>query len=316
MQERYTRESLVDYLIIWEVFSAEARDLGLDKDRSLRAKRIQSDDGFWAGIYRDSVLPATWEEKPADLEKAFKANRALFTRDADSRDWKPHARDIAAWMRLTERDFEIEYHTNPERYTRDSVRTPLAEARPAVFENLKPAGYGRLDAVILEKLKQRFKVRIEDPTLLEPSLEPVAETYKMAQDLHYDRKLDQALGLYEQLRTNFPANAGLQDSVSFGVAQIYIEQERFAQALAEYRRVSYLYPKSPNDYKAMFMVGFIQAEHLRQDSAAVRSFEAMLTKYPDSDLSDDADWMIRNIRSGGQLMPALDDDMDEGDASK
>ncbi|HEX2612961.1 MAG TPA: hypothetical protein VHO02_05165, partial [Fibrobacteria bacterium] len=84
--------------------------------------------------------------------------------------------------------------------------------------------------------------------------------------------------------------------------------ERFAQALAEYRRVHYLYPNSPNDYKAMFMVGFIQSEHLHQDSAAVRSFEAMLKKHPNSDLSDDADWMIRNIRSGGKLMPALEDD--------
>jgi outer membrane protein assembly factor BamD (BamD/ComL family) len=100
----------------------------------------------------------------------------------------------------------------------------------------------------------------------------------------------------------------LQDSVSFGIAQIYIEQERYQQAMAEYRRVSYLYPESPNNYKALFMVGFIQAEHLRTDSAAVRSFEQMLAKYPKSDLSDDADWMIRNIRSGGKLMPVLEGD--------
>jgi TolA-binding protein len=92
------------------------------------------------------------------------------------------------------------------------------------------------------------------------------------------------------------------------MAQIYIEQERYAQAMAEYRRVSYLYPKSPNDYKAMFMVGFIYAEHLKQDSAAVQAFEALIKKYPESDLTDDADWMVRNIRSGGQLMPPLEEE--------
>ena len=34
----------------------------------------------------------------------------------------------------------------------------------------------------------------------------------------------------------------------------------------------------------------------------------MLAQYPSSDLSDDADWMVRNIRSGGKLMPVLEGD--------
>jgi parvulin-like peptidyl-prolyl isomerase/tetratricopeptide (TPR) repeat protein len=316
IQERYTRESLVDFLIIWEIFTAESKNLGLDKERKLRAQRLSNEDNFWAGVYRDSVLIHTWEETPSKLEKTFKANRDLFTRDSNAKLWKPFARDIAAFHLLTARDFEIEYNTSPDRYMRDSLMIPFAEAKPAVFEALKPVGYARLDAAVLDKLKKRFKVRIEDNTLLEPSLEPAAVHYKRAQDLHYERKLDQAMSLYERLRVTYPGNDALQDSISFGIAQIYIEQERYAQALSEYRRVNYLYPKSPNDYKAMFMIGFIQAEHMRQDSAAVRSFEAMLKKYPESDLSDDADWMIRNIRSGGQLMPVLEEDLEEGGMSK
>ena len=175
------------------------------------------------------------------------------------------------------------------------------------LQSLLPLAYGRLEETSLSRLKTRFKVQIEDPSLNEPVLQP-AVAYKKAQDLHYDRKLDQALALYEKLRTTFPANTGLQDSVSFGIAKIYIEQERYPQAMSEYRRVSYLYPKSTNDYKAMFMVGFIYSEHLKNDSAAVRAFESMIAKYPKSDLTDDADWMVRNIRSGGKLMPVLEED--------
>jgi parvulin-like peptidyl-prolyl isomerase len=316
VQERYTRENLVDFLAVWEIFSDEARDLGIDKERKLRALRLQQEDAFWAALYRDSVLANTWEESPSNLEKAFKSNRAFFGADTSIKTWKSVVRDVAASLLLTERDFEIEYHTYPDRYTRDSVSLTLAEAKPAIFANLKTVAYARLDNAVIEKLKKRFKVRVEDPTLAEPDLQPPAAFYKKAQDLHYERKLDQATSLYERLRVKFPANAGLQDSVSFGMAQIYIEQERYALALAEYRRVNYLYPKSPNDYKAMFMIGFIQAEHLRQDSAAVNSFEAMLKKYPESDLSDDADWMIRNIRSGGQLMPALEEDLESDGMSK
>lgn len=314
-QERYTRDNLVEYLAVWEIFAAEARALGLDKERRLQAHRMTSEDNQWAAIYRDSVLPASWEEKPATLEKAFKANRALFGND-NVQTWKPMARDVAASLYLTDLDYRIEYHTYPERYMRDSVQIPFEEARPAMFGHLKPVAYTRLDDAVLNKLKKRYKVRIEDPALREPTFEPASKFYQQAQDLHYERKLDQAMKIYENLRTRFPKNAGLQDSVSFGIAQILIEQERYPQALAEYRRVTYLSPDSPNDYKAMFMIGFIQAEHLRQDSAAVRSFEAMLKKYPESDLSDDADWMIRNIRSGGQLMPTLEEDLDEDGMSR
>ncbi len=309
-QERYTRDNLVEYLAVWEIFAAESHALGLDKERRMQAQRLTSEDNQWAAIYRDSVLPVSWEEKPATLDKAFKANRALFGND-NVKTWKPVARDVAASLYLTDLDYRIEYHTYPERYMRDSVQIPFEEARPAMFGHLKPVAYTRLDDAVLDKLKKRYKVKIEDPTLREPAMEPASKFYQQAQDLHYERKLDQAMRIYEGLRTRFPKNAGLQDSVSFGIAQILIEQERYPQALAEYRRVTYLSPDSPNDYKAMFMIGFIQAEHLRQDSAAVRSFEAMLKKYPESDLSDDADWMIRNIRSGGQLMPTLEEDLDE-----
>jgi TolA-binding protein len=314
MQERYTREQLVDYLVIWRIVTDEAVSLGLDKERRLRALRLQNQDTYWGKIYQDSILSKSWEEDPALLAKTFKAQRSLFTQD-EKADWKPHARNIAAYLQLTPQDFNLEYNTNPDRYMRDTVRLSLAEARNTVFQGLLPVAYGRLDERVVAKLKTRFKVKIEDPTLNEPALEP-AVAYKKAQDLHYDRKLDQALALYEKLRVKFPANAGLQDSVSFGIAQIYIEQERYPQAMSEYRRVSYLYPKSPNDYKAMFMVGFIYSEHLKNDSAAVRAFEAMIAKYPKSDLTDDADWMVRNIRSGGKLMPVLEDEPAEETQSK
>ena len=306
MQERYTRDQLVEYLVIWRIVTDEATELGLLKERKLRAQRLQNEDTYWGKVYQDSVLSKSWEEDPALLAKTFKAQRTLFTQDEKS-DWKPHARNIAAYLRLTPQDFTLEYNTNPDRYMRDTLQLSAAEARPSVFQALLPLAYGRLDENIFSKLKTRFKVKIEDPALNEPAMNP-AVAYKKAQDLHYDRKLDQALALYEKLRTKFPANAGLQDSVSFGIAQIYIEQERYPQAMSEYRRVSFLYPKSANDYKAMFMVGFIYSEHLKNDSAAVRAFESMIAKYPKSDLSDDADWMVRNIRSGGKLMPVLEDE--------
>ena len=308
MRERYTRESLVDYMLTWQLSSDEAKSLGLTDEKRLIALRLQNEDGFWGRLYQESVMTRSYEEDTLLLAKTFTEKRGLFTRDTTDRDWQKYTHDVAAYLTLVSQDFNIEYYTNPEHYQRDTVLPELSSVMYEVFQNLKPLGYQRLEQKILEKLKARFQVRVVDADLTPPSLEPAAESYKKAQNLHYDRKLDQALNLYGKLREKFPDRSDLQDSICFGIAQIYIEQERYQQALAEYRRVSYLYPKSGNNYKAMFMIGFIYSEHLKNDSSAVRAFEKMLAKYPNTDLSDDADWMIRNIRSGGKLMPTLEGD--------
>ena len=101
---------------------------------------------------------------------------------------------------------------------------------------------------------------------------------------------------------------GIAGAREYVLAQFYIVRDdavgqRFKQALAEYRRASFLYPDNPADYKALFMEAFILAEHFKSDSAAVHAFERMLEKHPGSELSKEADWMIRNIRSGGTLVP-------------
>jgi len=310
MRDRYTRESLLDFLITWQVVSDEAKSLGLTDDPRLISMRLQNSDGFWGQFYQTSVLPLSFEQDTTVLAKTFVEKKSLFTHDTAAQDWHPYAQDIAAYLTVTQQDMDVEYNTNPDRYRHDSTLSAQANESADqydVFQNLKPIAYQRLSQKVLDKLKARFHVRIVDPSLNEPSLEPTSATLKKAQDLHYGRDLNHALELYGKLRDAFPNRASLQDSVDFSIAQIYIEQEKYDQALAEYRRISFLYPNSPNNYKAMFMVGFIYSEHLKKDSAAVQAFESMLAKYPKSDLSEDADWMIRNIRSGGKLMPKLDD---------
>ncbi len=308
LQERYTRENLVDFLLTWDLATLESEALGLTESPKLQAQRLENKTNFWAQVYQDSVVARNAGMDTATLKRAFEENRAWFTRDSEDKDWSKYARDIAGFLALDPKDLEIEFQTNPERYRRDTVALTYEEARYDVFQNLKNVAYAQSEEKLLDRLKREFEVVIVDPTLLPPKITNPQETYKTAQNLHYDRKLEPALELYGRLRTEFPKLESLQDSICFGMAQIYIEQEKYQQALAEYRRLTYLYPKSANNYKAMFMVGFIHAEHLKNDSSAVRAFEKMLAQYPNSDLSDDADWMIRNIRSGGKLMPVLEGD--------
>ncbi|MEO7427698.1 MAG: peptidyl-prolyl cis-trans isomerase, partial [Fibrobacteria bacterium] len=308
MQERYTREALVDYLLTWQLAVLEAKELGLLDNLKMQAQREENRVNYWGQIYQDSIISKTAGLDSVTLKKTFEANRAFFTKDSTEKDFHKYVRDIAAFLTLDPRDLEIEYKTNPERYRKDTTGLSFQDARFEVFQSIKSGAYAKAEEKQTERLEREFQVVIMDPTLLPPKIKNPQESYKQAQNLHYDRKLDAAVELYQRLRDEYPKMETLQDSICFGLAQIYIEQEKYQQALSEYRRLSLLYPNSSNNYKAMFMVGFIHAEHLKNDSAAVRAFESMLAKYPSSDLSDDADWMIRNIRSGGKLMPVLEGD--------
>ncbi len=308
LRSRYTRDRLVDYLLTWELMTLEAEALKLTENIKLQASLIESQDRYWADIYRDSVLQKSFGLESSLLQKTFTGNRDYFLRDGEEGEYSTHVKDIAAFLTLDSNHFALEYHLNPERYTRSDTLLPFEKAGHDIFQNLKSEGHQRADNELVERLKKRFNVVIVDESLKQPKISDANAVFLQAQNLHYDRNLEKALELYEKLRTQFPENHSLQDSVAFGMAQIFIEQEQYQKALSEYRRVSYLYPKSPNEYKAQFMVGFIQAEHIKNDSAAVRTFRKMLEKHPKSDLSDDADWMIRNIESGGALMPVLEDE--------
>jgi peptidyl-prolyl cis-trans isomerase C len=60
------------------------------------------------------------------------------------------------------------------------------------------------------------------------------------------------------------------------------------------------YSKNERAYEAKFMIGFTMAEELKDYDAAEKVFKEFLRDYPNTDLSDDAKWMIENMRSGAQ----------------
>ncbi len=77
-----------------------------------------------------------------------------------------------------------------------------------------------------------------------------------------------------------------------------------AQAIADapsridaYRRIVDEYPEADVTPQALFMVGFIQSEELRDFDAAERVFRELLQKYPSSELATSAQWMVEHMRT-------------------
>jgi PPIC-type PPIASE domain/Outer membrane lipoprotein len=303
LRQTFTRENLVHFLLEREIAMAEAESVGLFKDERLKALRYANELSFWSQFYVDSVLHPAWNGDTAAWAELFSRKPHAFTKDPGQKGWRPSARDLAAYSGLSQTELDIEYRTNKERYMQGDSLPPLEWVEFDVFQTLKSDAYRRLDAKIFADIQNRFRVRI-DSSLTEPKYERAESFLQEAEKLYRARKLEQALRHYETVREIFPRQNALQCSVTLEIARIHLELQHYQSALGEYRRASMLYPDVPSQYKALFMEGFILAEHFKSDSAAIRIFESMLKKYPKSELSKEADWMIRNIRSGGGLMSA------------
>lgn len=79
--------------------------------------------------------------------------------------------------------------------------------------------------------------------------------------------------------------------------------------LALYGRVVKEYPTHDLAAQAQFMIGFVSSEELHDYESAEAAFEKMITLYPKSDLVDDAEWMLKNMRN--PQAPDVQEDEDE-----
>ena len=55
------------------------------------------------------------------------------------------------------------------------------------------------------------------------------------------------------------------------------------------------------------MAGFLKSENLGQKEDALKHFKELLEKYPDSDLSDDAGFMVEVIEAGQDAITIFDE---------
>jgi hypothetical protein len=64
------------------------------------------------------------------------------------------------------------------------------------------------------------------------------------------------------------------------------------ERLRHYEEIVERFPDSPHAAKAMFMIGFVNAEELKNMPAADRAFTRVINEFPDSDVAESAQYML------------------------
>lgn len=308
-RQHYNRDRLLGFLADWYAFSKAARELKLDQSSEYIAlSRLRRAD-MWATIFRDSVLSGNLGVSAKTIDNAIAANPELFP-DAT----KPQVRrDAALWILIPDIAYRKEFLLHPERFP--NVKDPVTE-KAKMFNSIKDMQVRPVQQRVLQEIQASLKLEILDTSLHDayPFMRKASEGLELAKRFYGERKLSEARQANEKVRDLWPA-----DTTAFraymNLGQIHNEEERFAQAVEDYAAASLLWPQHPDAYKAAFMRGFLLAENLKQDSAAISVFRDKLKRFPQTDLTDDAEMMIKNIESGGKLVQDLLDSIAKADTA-
>ncbi len=306
-QAMYNREALVEILVNWYLMASEARRAGLDKAPEYRSWTSMMRDQMMVARLQDSLLAGSLGVPEADLKKAYAGQQGkLFV--------KPYAEsrlEAALWLRIPDIAYRMAFAIDSIRY---APSKDWKEARPALFKDIKGHELALAQQVALVKLQQEVPIRILDSAfqIVLPSFDKQTLIEK-AKKAYEERNLELSRQNWLLVRHLVSGDEASLSMATMELAKIYNEQEQFEASAREYGVYAALWPKASDAYKAMFMRGFILSENLKRDSVALPVFQDMLKRYPHTDLSDDAEWMVRNIQSGGKMVPALLDSISRAD---
>jgi len=98
----------------------------------------------------------------------------------------------------------------------------------------------------------------------------------------------------------------------YDLATQYMTKEDWKQAESYFEKIVQEYPNGIYTSKAIFMIGFINANYLKNYDKARKYYQMFIDKYPKHELADDAKYEIEHLGQNYEDLPFLK----EGQGSK
>ena len=106
---------------------------------------------------------------------------------------------------------------------------------------------------------------------------------------------DKAMSILDSINTKFPNNA-LTDDISMGKARIYIQQKNYADAVTQLKKITTDHPTDLWADDAVFMLGDIYENQLKDKDGAKAYYQKIITDYPGSLWINEARKRFRILR--------------------
>lgn len=297
-KNRMTHDNLVNTLMQNIAFAQEARKRKVDHSWEYRALVRTSALDFVCNQfeykirhlvdYPDETLKAEFDKvgNPAHPNMDFERSRS----------------DLSVWLEMPRTFLKRTYYYRLEEFLPDDYETSLNRLFSETIVPYRNAKWERVTSDAWGKAKVSLYV---DSINLLPQEKSLDSAVLALDSLYHAQQLEKVLIGWKGLRDRYPENDTLVKRATYEIAHVESETNDYDHSQREYRAFYRVWPDDPNAEKAMFSRGFILSENMHKDSLALEVLEEFKTKYPKSELAESADWLIENIRSGGQLADNL-----------
>ena len=99
----------------------------------------------------------------------------------------------------------------------------------------------------------------------------------------------------------------------FDMAYQFMGEEQWSESEKYFQKILDEYPHGEFSSKALFMVGFVNANYLKNYDKAKQYYTDFLQKYPNHDLADDAKYELENLGKDINDLPFLKGEGTEAD---
>jgi hypothetical protein len=296
----FRREMALNSLLEKSLYAKAAKEKGLDKSNEHIAWTRRLTDQAYVQVLMDSLLTKNLGVPEDSLLAAYEAEKdSLFLPAAFEDSRIP----VAIWLRIPEFSYKKEFILNRKNY---GDATNWESVKRAMYKNIRYREFANIQEREIANLQKSVPIAITDTSWgLEFMPNTFAELAARAKTEYENRNLQKTKSLWEKAKVLFVQDDSAQKTASSELANVYQELNLYDAAVEEYKVIAMLWPNDPEVYKAYFMQGFILSEYQKQDSLALKVFEEMIQKFPNSELSEDAKIMIENIKSGGKVFEDL-----------
>ncbi|MBL8027662.1 MAG: peptidyl-prolyl cis-trans isomerase [Fibrobacteres bacterium] len=307
--ERYKaaegRKMLLEkYYLRFVLFNDLAKKEGVLSDKALKARVEQQKKGFIVADFKQTYHDVYQGVSPKEVRKYYDANPDSF-KTPDGKSVRPfeEVRSICIDKALLNDKQVRDYYTfNQEDFAEGDAAAPSYDAvSTTVFRTVVGKEKARRLDETMKSYRKEFGLKIYDKKLNYDIAQTENEMFEAAKKYHEERQYSQAMKLYQDIRYLYPDFASHPD-ICMAMAQVYIEQNQYNRAIQEYKRYMRLYKDKGDSYKAQFMIGFVYSENLKDNEKAKAAYQVVKDSYPQCDLADDADFMIKSIENGGEFM--------------
>lgn len=138
------------------------------------------------------------------------------------------------------------------------------------------------------------------------SQETTRDMINRADKLVQQQEYEQAIDIYETVLATRELSDSLDAMVNFALADIYLNyKNQYRQAVKYYRVVAEKYSATQWGPKSQFLLGYVNANHLRNFDIAETEYQKFLDIYPTHELTSAVQFEVNHLGDNSESLDSL-----------